>query len=145
MIHCSFNPSIKKITTYDELQKECMHVTNEHFHLLKIARDPEEYKKYEEKTIAKYPKEQVENGISIFLQNQLKHTLEKAKNMVEERVKNGLPVEPTEQEIQDYAKDTEKSYLGNEYFEKDGLLYKKAWMMKRIAPAVLTEDHYLDI
>jgi hypothetical protein len=141
----SFNPSIKKLTTYEQLLKECLHTANEHFYLLKIAIDTEEYKKYEEKIISKYPKEKLENGISVFLQNQLKHTLEKAKNMLNERINNGLPIEPSEQEIQEYAKETEKSYLGNDYFEKDGLLYKKAWMMKRVAPIVLKEDHYLEI
>jgi hypothetical protein len=144
-IYCSHDPSIKKITTYDVLLKECLHRSKEHFHLLKIANIPEEYKKYEAETIAKYPREKVDTRISIFLQNQIKNTLETAKNMLAERIKNGLPIYATDEEIQEYADNLEKQYLRNEYFPKDGLLYHKVWVMKRITPTKLTEDHYLKI
>lgn len=145
IIYCSHDSSIKKIATYDVLLKECLHRSKEHFHLLKIANIPEEYKKYEAETIAKYPREKVDAGISVFLQNQIKHTLETAKNMLDERTKNGLPTYATNEEIQEYANKLEKQYLRNEYFAKDGLLYHKVWVMKRISPNSLTEDHYLKI
>ncbi len=145
-ICCSYDSSIKKLTTYEQLLKECRFVAEEHFYLLNIANDLAEYKKYEEKMSAKYPKEKTGTGmISVFLQNQLNHTLEKAKNMVQERIEKGLPSKPTEEEIQEYAKNREKQYLRDEYFPKNGLLYKKAWMMKRVAPIVLMKEHYLEL
>lgn len=142
---CSYDPSIPKLTTYNSLLKECLHQAQQHFYLLKIASNQEEYKKYEEKQLSKYPKEKVEVGfISEWMKKQLKQTLENAQNMLAERLAKGLPIEPTQEEILEYAKNTEKQYLGNEYFEKDGVLYKKAWMMKRTFPLVLTDEYYLN-
>lgn len=141
-IICHHDPENGKITTYDELVKECHFHALNHFYLIRIAQDENEFKKFQEKESQKYG-DNAQLMVANWVKANTEQSLANGKKMLEDRFAKGLPAYPTEDEINEYAKQLENNYLRDEYYVKDGLIYQKAWMIKRVFPACLSEDHYL--
>lgn len=130
------NPKLKKITTLDDLIKESLFQTLEHFYAIKLVKDEKEYQTYEKLMTDRYA---VLGGVMA------KQKVELGKSLMQERIEKGLSDYPTENEIQAYAENQIKENYLKEFFVKDGNLYKNAVMIKRIAPSVLTDEHYMKI
>ncbi len=130
------NPKLGKITSLEELQKENMFHTLEYFYALKIAISEEEYQKYLEKMKTRY---------TSFAETMAKQKLEYGRKLLQERRDSGLPDYPEQEEINKYAEEKINKRYMKIYSVKDGFLYKKAIMLKRIAPIELDDSHYLDL
>ncbi len=130
------NPSLGKITTLEDLKKEILFQSKDYFYAIKLAQSKEEYEHYEKLMSEKY------NQFGNVMASQ---KLEHGKVILQKRKDNGLSEYPTEEEINSYAEEKLTKRYFNEYFVKDGVLHKKAVMLKRIFPATLTEEHYIPI
>ncbi len=130
------NPKLGKITSLEELQKENMFHTLEYFYALKIVLSEQEYEKYLKKMKEKY---------TSFGETMAKQKLEYGKKYLQERRDAGLSDYPDQAEIERYAEEKINKRYMKIYSVKDGLLYKKAIMLKRIAPIQLDDSHYLDL
>jgi len=53
--------------------------------------------------------------------------------------------EVTEQELLEKTIEIVKDYLGTEYTVKDGMLYKKAWTMRRLSPSNVEDKFYMEV
>lgn len=130
------NPSLKKITTKEQLFNESLFKANKLFYKIRLAQDAGLYKEYEQHQIEKYKN----LGSAIAQQD-----LDVGKKLLEQRLKDGLSNYPTDDEIVKYAEEKMKTYLGKDYFIKDDLLYKEAWTIKRINPEQVGEEYYLSL
>jgi hypothetical protein len=127
--------SIDKITTYKQLVSESIFQAKEYFDSIKLALDNEEYKKYENREKEKY------GGFAIGL---AQTKLEGGKKLLNDRRGKNLQDLPTEEEVIKYAMDNlERNYLSRGYFIKNGIIYLKTWVIRRVFPTILNEDHYL--
>jgi hypothetical protein len=145
-IICNHDPKNGKITTYEALQKEGKYQAIQHFRSIKIAMDKEELKKFEEEQSNKYKNTNDPLGMmSNWSKQMVEQTLKVGQSILAGRLEDGRPPYPTEEEINIYAEEWADIFIGEgkDYYVKDGLLYQKTWMLKRVSPAVMGDEYYI--